>query len=141
MRTLVIPPAAQRDNDSVQMLSAWIAENGLHCTMNVGIWHAQGRREARAWGILLADVIRHLANAIEEQQGLPLCWAAFFGRPEVVRVLLAAGSEVNQRNKHDLTPLACAFGGADGRWQQFSDASLTQWQECFDAIALDGGCE
>jgi hypothetical protein len=71
MRTLVIPPAARRDDDSIQMLSAWIAENGLHCTMNVGMWHGQGQREARAWGILLAGVIRHLANAIEKQQGLP----------------------------------------------------------------------
>jgi hypothetical protein len=70
MRTLVIPPAAQRDDDAVQMLSGWIAENGLHCTMNVGMWHAQGRNEPKAWGILLADVVRHLANAIESERGV-----------------------------------------------------------------------
>ena len=29
MRTLVVPPAAQRDGEAVQMLSAWIAERGL----------------------------------------------------------------------------------------------------------------
>ena len=69
MRTLVIPPAAQRDENSVQMLTAWIAEKGLHCTLNVGMWHAEGRSEAKSWGILLADVIRHLANALEEDQG------------------------------------------------------------------------
>ena len=69
MRTLIVPPAAQRDQDSVQMLSAWIAEKGLHCTMNVGMWHAQGVSESRAWGMLLADVIRHLANAIEAEHG------------------------------------------------------------------------
>ena len=69
MRTLVIPPAAQRDENAVQMLTAWIAEEGLHCTLNVGMWQAEGRSEAKSWGILLADVIRHLSNAIEEHQG------------------------------------------------------------------------
>ena len=69
MRTLVIPPAAQRDENAIQMLSAWIAEKGLHCTLNIGMWHAEGRAEAPAWGILLADVVRHIANAIEEEHG------------------------------------------------------------------------
>ena len=70
MRTLVIPPAPQRADDAVQMLSGWIAENGLHCTLNVGMWHAQGRNEPKAWGVLLADVVRHLANAIETEHGV-----------------------------------------------------------------------
>lgn len=69
MRTLVIPPAAQRDENAVQMLSAWIAEKGLHCTLNVGTWQSQGKSEANAWGILLADVVRHISNALQEQQG------------------------------------------------------------------------
>ena len=69
MRVLVVPPPAQRDPDAVQMLSAWIAERGLHCTMNVGMWSASGQSEPKAWGILLADVVRHLANAMQEQQG------------------------------------------------------------------------
>jgi hypothetical protein len=51
------------------MLSAWIAEQGLHCTMNIGIWESQGHNEAKAWGILLADVVRHIANAKAEQDG------------------------------------------------------------------------
>ena len=72
MRTLVIPPAAQRDENSVQMLSAWVAEQGLHCTLNIGMWQADGKPEAAAWGILLADVIRHIANAIEEERGVPI---------------------------------------------------------------------
>ena len=70
MRTLVIPPPAQRDKKSVQMLSAWIAERGLHCTMNVGMWHAEGRNEPAAWGVLLADVVRHLATALESENGV-----------------------------------------------------------------------
>lgn len=69
MRALVVPPAAQRDEGAIQMLSAWVAEQGLHCTMNVGMRHAQGRNEPAAWGILLADVVRHLANAIQTERG------------------------------------------------------------------------
>ena len=33
------------------------------------MWKAQGLSEAGSWGILLADVIRHLASAIEEKDG------------------------------------------------------------------------
>lgn len=69
MRTLVIPPAAQRDDNSVQMLSAWIAERGLHCTLNIGFFEATGHIEANAWGILLADLVRHIGNAVAEERG------------------------------------------------------------------------
>jgi hypothetical protein len=70
MKPLVIPPAAQRDDNAIQMLSAWIAENGLHCSLNIGMWDAQGLNEAKSWGILLADVVRHIANAIESEHGI-----------------------------------------------------------------------
>jgi hypothetical protein len=69
MRTLILPPAAQRDKNAIQMLSAWIAENSLHCTLNIGMWKAQGHNEPEAWGILLADVVRHVAGAIQQDSG------------------------------------------------------------------------
>ena len=69
MKTLVIPPAAQRDESSIQMLSAWIAEKGQHCTINIGHWQNNGHDEAHAWGIFLADTIRHVANALQDQYG------------------------------------------------------------------------
>ena len=71
MRTLVIPPAAQRDAKSVQMLSAWIAEQGLHCTLNIGFFESAGHVEPKAWGILLADLVRHIGNALAEDRGTP----------------------------------------------------------------------
>lgn len=71
MKTLVIPPAAQRDENSIQMLSAWVAENGLHCTLNIGHFDGCGHGEARAWGILLADLVRHIGNAWAEERGVP----------------------------------------------------------------------
>ena len=70
MRPLVVPPAAQRDENAVQMLSAWIAEKDLHCTLNIGMWQEDGRPEPKAWGILLADVIRHIANAMRDEYGM-----------------------------------------------------------------------
>ena len=71
MKPLVVPPAAQRDASSIQMLSAWIAESGLHCSIKVGMWKEQGHDEAKAWGILLADVVRHISNAVQEEHGVP----------------------------------------------------------------------
>jgi hypothetical protein len=69
MNPLVVPPAALRDEKSIQMFSAWIAENGLHCSLKIGMWHENGRSEAAAWGILLADAIRHIANGLQESYG------------------------------------------------------------------------
>jgi len=77
----------------------------------------------------------------KENNAIALCWAAFFGRPEVVAVLLEAGSDPNQRNKHGLTPLGCAVGGSEGRWKQFSDASLSDWQRASEVIRVRGGEE
>ncbi|MGE0356202.1 MAG: DUF5076 domain-containing protein [Burkholderiales bacterium] len=73
MHEASIPPAAQRDPESREMLRAWIAEQGLHCTIHVGMWEGQKSniREERAWGILLSDVVRHIANAIHERYGDP----------------------------------------------------------------------
>ena len=76
-----------------------------------------------------------------ENEAIPLGWAAFFGRPEVVSVLLEAGSEPSQRNKHGLTPLGCAVGGAEGKWQSFSDATLADWRRTAETIRAKGGVE
>lgn len=71
MQTLTVPPAAQRDENAIQMLSAWVAENGLHCSLKIGMWQENGHNEPRAWGVLLADVVRHISNAVQEEYGEP----------------------------------------------------------------------
>ena len=76
-----------------------------------------------------------------ENDAIALTWAAFFGRPEVVAVLLQAGSAPSQRNKHGLTPLGCAVGGTQGRWKQFSDATVEEWRRAADTIRSHGGTE
>lgn len=68
MEELVIPPPARRDKNATEMIRAWVAENGLHCSLNIGMWEGHAKiREGEAWGILLADVIKHIANAMHER--------------------------------------------------------------------------
>ena len=76
-----------------------------------------------------------------ENDAIALGWAAFFGRPEVVEVLLNANSNANQRNKHGLTPLGCAIGGTQGRWRKFSDASIEDWQRAAELLRKRGAAE
>lgn len=90
---------------------------------------------------LLLDYGADVSSLDLENDAIALGWAAFFGRPEVVTVLLSARSEPNQRNKHGLTPLGCAVGGTEGRWQKFSDATLDDWREAADIIRAHGGRE
>jgi ankyrin repeat protein len=90
---------------------------------------------------MLLDYGADVSLVDSENDSIALCWAAFFGRPEVVAVLLDAGSEPSQRNKHGLTPLGCAVGGTQGRWKQFSDASTEDWQKSAEAIRSFGGVE
>jgi hypothetical protein len=61
MKELTVPPAAIRDPNSVEVISAWIAEHGLHCSLKIGMYED---RETWAWGILLADAARHVADAL-----------------------------------------------------------------------------
>ena len=90
---------------------------------------------------MLLDYGADVSLLDSENDSIALCWAAFFGRPEVVAVLLQAGSEPSQRNKHGLTPLGCAVGGTQGRWKQFSNASTEDWRKSAEAIRSFGGVE
>ncbi|HTD24025.1 MAG TPA: DUF5076 domain-containing protein [Terriglobales bacterium] len=66
-KELVVPPAAKSDASSQEMLRAWIADGGLHCTLSIGAW---GDKETIGWGILLTDVVRHVADALHQQEGM-----------------------------------------------------------------------
>lgn len=61
-----IPDAALRDEDAVEMLRVWIAERGLHCSIKVGMYReTMNVPEEKAWGTILADVAKHVANALQ----------------------------------------------------------------------------
>jgi hypothetical protein len=64
MSKLPVPPATKSDKKAREVLRAWVANNDLHCSMEIGSW---GDKEPQAWGILLTDVVRHVANALAEK--------------------------------------------------------------------------
>jgi len=65
-----IPEAAFDDENAVEMLRVWIASRGLHCSMKVGMYEeTHDVPEEKAWGKILADVARHVANALESGYG------------------------------------------------------------------------
>src|ERR1700712_2785070 len=62
-KVLAIPPAAQRDRASFEVLRVWIAEKSQHVSIRSGAWE-----DPFAWGIVLADLARHIALAHELQE-------------------------------------------------------------------------
>jgi len=66
---LPLPPAAIGDKNSLEMIRVWLADDKQHSVLNIGFWEDRGIDERKAWGILLADMIHHVANAHEEQYG------------------------------------------------------------------------
>lgn len=65
MDVRIIPPAALRDESAVELARVWIAERGLHCSLKVGMYADEGvARETSAWGIILADMAGHIADAL-----------------------------------------------------------------------------
>jgi Domain of unknown function (DUF5076) len=61
-KSLSIPPAAQRDKASFEVMRVWIAEQGQHVSIQSGAWD-----DPFAWGIVLADLARHIALAHQLQ--------------------------------------------------------------------------
>jgi hypothetical protein len=62
---LVIPPEALEDENASEVLRAWIAHEKLFCVLK-----PEGFEDVGSWGILLADVARHITNGLAEARGL-----------------------------------------------------------------------
>ena len=62
---LVIPPRAKEDPDSFEIARVWIAMKNQHCSLRIGVWD-----DPAAWGILLADLAKHVAKAYHQDKGL-----------------------------------------------------------------------
>lgn len=61
-----IPEAALLDENSVEMMRVWIANNKLHTSLKVGMYREAAKvSEEKAWGRILADAARHIADALE----------------------------------------------------------------------------
>lgn len=62
---LPIPEAARKDQQSLEVARVWVANNAQHVSLHVGAWE-----DPFAWGILLADLARHVANAYQQSKDL-----------------------------------------------------------------------
>lgn len=52
------PPAAARDRAAFELLRVWVAGQGQHVSLRAGAWE-----DPFAWGIVLADLARHIVQA------------------------------------------------------------------------------
>lgn len=62
---LLIPDAANRDPKSLELLRVWIADNNQHVSLRTGVWD-----DPAAWGLMLADLARHIVNTYEQDVAL-----------------------------------------------------------------------
>jgi Domain of unknown function (DUF5076) len=65
---LPIPGLAISDAKSVELIRVWIAGQGLQSSLRIGAWeHTPTIDERKAWGIVLADAVKHIADALTRQ--------------------------------------------------------------------------
>jgi hypothetical protein len=63
---LPIPGYAMTDSGSIEVIRVWIANKGLHCSLRIGAWaHDPEIDERKAWGVVLADTIQHVADGLQ----------------------------------------------------------------------------
>jgi Domain of unknown function (DUF5076) len=62
---LLIPDAAKSDPQSFELLRVWIANRGQQVSLRAGVWN-----DPAAWGIMLADLARHVVNSYEQDQAM-----------------------------------------------------------------------
>ena len=64
-RELEIPPAAEEDPSAFEIVRVWGAKREQHVTIFWDLWD-----DPATWGIMLADLAGHVANAYHQQRGL-----------------------------------------------------------------------
>ena len=69
MNELVIPPAAVEDEQSIEILRAWVAGGAQWVSLNPHMYRNSDFEEEWTWGLFLADTIKHISNAVAEQSG------------------------------------------------------------------------
>jgi hypothetical protein len=62
---LPIPPAATSDAKAREIARIWGASGGQHVTLASELWN-----DPAAWGIMLADLARHVANAYQQSRDM-----------------------------------------------------------------------
>jgi hypothetical protein len=60
-KQLPIPPAAAKAPSAIEILRVWVADGSQHVSIATGLWP-----DPAAWGLVLADLVQHVARAYEE---------------------------------------------------------------------------
>ena len=61
---LLIPDSAKTDPRSFELLRVWVANKGQHVSLRAGVW-----KDPAAWGLMLADLARHVADSYQQVAG------------------------------------------------------------------------
>jgi hypothetical protein len=62
------PIQGELPENAVELLRAWVIDGNLHCQLNIG---PADEDAAIVFAILLSDVARHVADALQKTQGVP----------------------------------------------------------------------
>jgi hypothetical protein len=61
---LTAPPAASIDAKSFEIARLWVADDAQHVALRTDVW-----QDPAAWGVVLADLARHVALAYQRKDG------------------------------------------------------------------------
>lgn len=64
-RELTVPPAAEDDPKAFEIVRVWGAKGAQHVTIFWDLWD-----DPSTWGIMLADLANHVANAFHQEKGI-----------------------------------------------------------------------
>lgn len=131
--------AAAKSND-LALLSSCIADDpelvNAAYENDFTLLHMAARDGNVRLAVLLINRGADLDTVDGEHHASPLGWAAFFGRAQIVEILIDAGANPMQPNLHGLTPRQCAEHGKAGHWKQAAPhATEADYQSIIDQLA------
>ncbi len=69
MEELKIPEGIEDDPNATEVIRVWIGNKDIQVSMLLGMWEEASKGELderEAWGELLADLVRHIANGLTQ---------------------------------------------------------------------------
>jgi hypothetical protein len=63
-RTLIVPPGASRDPAAMELVRIWVSREAPYFAIAGSQWD-----DPAVWGLLLADLARHVANVYQRDTG------------------------------------------------------------------------
>lgn len=64
-KELPIPDVAAADQSALELLRVWAARGTQHVSLATHVW-----QDPAAWGVMLVDLAKHIANAYSQAQGI-----------------------------------------------------------------------